>query len=193
MPDTYQGTELWDFSLVDPDNRRPVDYDRRRRMLRDLRSAAESAGGDLRDLARDLVAAKEDGRIKLYVTNDRSHAGATTPGSSPPANTDPRSAAGPKADALRLRPNGRGYPVPGRRPAALEPRRPRPDPAAARADDLWEDTRLALDRADPALRWRNIFTGRVHQPEVRAGPLPGGGRPVSPTSRSPCSVNVSAV
>ena len=29
VPDTYQGTELWDFSLVDPDNRRPVDYDRR--------------------------------------------------------------------------------------------------------------------------------------------------------------------
>ena len=34
VPDTYQGTELWDFSLVDPDNRRPVDYERRRRMLR---------------------------------------------------------------------------------------------------------------------------------------------------------------
>ena len=33
VPDTYQGTELWDFSLVDPDNRRPVDYARRRRML----------------------------------------------------------------------------------------------------------------------------------------------------------------
>lgn len=33
MPDTYQGAELWDFSLVDPDNRRPVDFDRRRAML----------------------------------------------------------------------------------------------------------------------------------------------------------------
>jgi (1->4)-alpha-D-glucan 1-alpha-D-glucosylmutase len=33
FPDTYQGTELWDDSLVDPDNRRPVDFDRRRRML----------------------------------------------------------------------------------------------------------------------------------------------------------------
>ena len=38
VPDTYQGTELWDFSLVDPDNRRPVDYGRRYQMLRDLRS-----------------------------------------------------------------------------------------------------------------------------------------------------------
>lgn len=34
VPDTYQGTELWDLSLVDPDNRRPVDYDLRRELLR---------------------------------------------------------------------------------------------------------------------------------------------------------------
>ena len=47
VPDIYQGTELWDFSLVDPDNRRPVDYERRRRLLADLQAAAESAGGDL--------------------------------------------------------------------------------------------------------------------------------------------------
>ncbi|MGW4113462.1 malto-oligosyltrehalose synthase [Actinosynnema sp. NPDC004786] len=33
VPDVYQGTELWDLSLVDPDNRRPVDYDVRRRLL----------------------------------------------------------------------------------------------------------------------------------------------------------------
>jgi (1->4)-alpha-D-glucan 1-alpha-D-glucosylmutase len=33
VPDYYQGTELWDFSLVDPDNRRPVDYDLRRKLL----------------------------------------------------------------------------------------------------------------------------------------------------------------
>ena len=35
VPDVYQGTELWDLSLVDPDNRRPVDYDERRRLLAD--------------------------------------------------------------------------------------------------------------------------------------------------------------
>ena len=37
VPDFYQGTELWDFSLVDPDNRRPVDYDIRRRLLDEVR------------------------------------------------------------------------------------------------------------------------------------------------------------
>jgi (1->4)-alpha-D-glucan 1-alpha-D-glucosylmutase len=36
VPDTYQGTELWDFSLVDPDNRRPVDYARRAEVLRQV-------------------------------------------------------------------------------------------------------------------------------------------------------------
>src|SRR5262249_51534732 len=63
-----QGTELWDYSLVDPDNRRPVDYSRRRRMLQDLQAAVANAGGDLRELARSLVAAKGDGRVKLFVT-----------------------------------------------------------------------------------------------------------------------------
>jgi hypothetical protein len=37
VPDFYQGSEIWDFSLVDPDNRRPVDYGLRRRLLEDLR------------------------------------------------------------------------------------------------------------------------------------------------------------
>ncbi|HEX7167844.1 MAG TPA: malto-oligosyltrehalose synthase [Acidimicrobiales bacterium] len=37
VPDVYQGTELWDLSLVDPDNRRPVDYGARRRLLREIR------------------------------------------------------------------------------------------------------------------------------------------------------------
>jgi (1->4)-alpha-D-glucan 1-alpha-D-glucosylmutase len=36
VPDLYQGTELWDFSLVDPDNRRPVDFEQRMRLLDDL-------------------------------------------------------------------------------------------------------------------------------------------------------------
>src|SRR5205085_10481475 len=68
VPDTYQGTELWDFSLVDPDNRRPVDYERRREMLRELRANVEASGRRLPELTRELLARKEDGRIKLYVT-----------------------------------------------------------------------------------------------------------------------------
>src|SRR5581483_11719905 len=43
VPDFYQGCELWDFNLVDPDNRRPVDYARRRQLLAELNATASSA------------------------------------------------------------------------------------------------------------------------------------------------------
>ena len=46
VPDTYQGAELMDFSLVDPDNRRPVDYEHRRRLLEELRPDVHAKGTD---------------------------------------------------------------------------------------------------------------------------------------------------
>ncbi|HVY47707.1 MAG TPA: malto-oligosyltrehalose synthase, partial [Minicystis sp.] len=64
VPDIYQGTETWDDSLVDPDNRRPVDFDARRRLLEEVR-AGQARG---RAFAEELVVAAEDGRIKLLVT-----------------------------------------------------------------------------------------------------------------------------
>ncbi|HKY33043.1 MAG TPA: malto-oligosyltrehalose synthase [Candidatus Polarisedimenticolia bacterium] len=65
VPDLYQGCELWDLRLVDPDNRRPVDFARRRRILDDLRrrGGSSQAGGP----ARTLLASWPDGRIKLYL------------------------------------------------------------------------------------------------------------------------------
>ncbi|MBW6503500.1 malto-oligosyltrehalose synthase [bacterium] len=65
VPDIYQGSELWDFSLVDPDNRRPVDYPRRARLLQDLMTM-ESPGAA--PLPPELLSTWEDGRIKLFVT-----------------------------------------------------------------------------------------------------------------------------
>jgi (1->4)-alpha-D-glucan 1-alpha-D-glucosylmutase len=62
VPDFYQGTELWDLSLVDPDNRRPVDYAERRRLL----EAVTAANGDLTASARDLLADRRCGRVKLF-------------------------------------------------------------------------------------------------------------------------------
>jgi (1->4)-alpha-D-glucan 1-alpha-D-glucosylmutase len=67
VPDFYQGTELWDFSLVDPDNRRPVDYDRRRSLLADLDARAESIGRV--GLTCLLMANPTDDRLKIYVTS----------------------------------------------------------------------------------------------------------------------------
>ena len=65
-PDIYQGTELWDFSLVDPDNRRPVDYQLRQRMLTELDRRSES--GDLTGLCAELLSNYQDGRIKMWTT-----------------------------------------------------------------------------------------------------------------------------
>jgi len=58
VPDIYQGNEIWDFSLVDPDNRRPVDYKRRREMLAQLAQTKP----------RELVDLWPDGRIKMFLT-----------------------------------------------------------------------------------------------------------------------------
>src|SRR5207245_1930896 len=67
VPDFYQGTELWDFSLVDPDNRRPVDYAARRATLAELLERITEQGDDLRPLTQALLDTLADGRVKLYV------------------------------------------------------------------------------------------------------------------------------
>jgi len=68
VPDFYQGTELWSYSLVDPDNRQPVDYEQRRRAFSDLKTQVEQAGKDLAGLAAKLLESAEDGRVKLFLT-----------------------------------------------------------------------------------------------------------------------------
>jgi len=66
IPDVYQGNELWDFSLVDPDNRRSVDYRIRKNLLDEL-MRLESTAGPL-ESAREVAASRQDGRIKLHLT-----------------------------------------------------------------------------------------------------------------------------
>jgi (1->4)-alpha-D-glucan 1-alpha-D-glucosylmutase len=66
VPDFYQGTELWDFSLVDPDNRRSVDWTLRQRLLDALSAEIENTH-DLAALARRLLESREDGRVKLFL------------------------------------------------------------------------------------------------------------------------------
>jgi (1->4)-alpha-D-glucan 1-alpha-D-glucosylmutase len=64
FPDFYQGTELWDFSMVDPDNRRPVDFEVRRNYLKDIKEKSQT---DILQLTEELLASKEDGRVKLFL------------------------------------------------------------------------------------------------------------------------------
>jgi (1->4)-alpha-D-glucan 1-alpha-D-glucosylmutase len=64
VPDVYQGNELWDLSLVDPDNRRPIDYDRRRRVLEKVRKLG-SAPDPLS--IRCMIEQPQSGAVKTYV------------------------------------------------------------------------------------------------------------------------------
>jgi (1->4)-alpha-D-glucan 1-alpha-D-glucosylmutase len=65
VPDTYQGAELWNQTLVDPDNRRPVDYGVRRDALATIRGRSHEPSS----LSKELLSTFADGRIKLYVTH----------------------------------------------------------------------------------------------------------------------------
>jgi (1->4)-alpha-D-glucan 1-alpha-D-glucosylmutase len=67
VPDFYQGSEMWDLSLVDPDNRRPVDYTLRADALDAMLHKAETEGA--KSVCRDVTATLEDGRIKLWTTH----------------------------------------------------------------------------------------------------------------------------
>jgi (1->4)-alpha-D-glucan 1-alpha-D-glucosylmutase len=153
--DFYQGTELWDFSLVDPDNRRAVDYDIRKH---DLRELLERAASDRRSLARELVRKKEDGRIKLYVTTEGVHCRRRNAGLFTAGEYIPLEARGPGQQHIfafvrHLRSAQALVAVPrlltSLTAGALEP------PLGKR---VWKGTDVLLE-AGKARSWRNIFTG----------------------------------
>jgi (1->4)-alpha-D-glucan 1-alpha-D-glucosylmutase len=171
VPDTYQGTELWDYSLVDPDNRRPVDYSSRHRLLQGLQPAVAEAGPDLRELAQGLVATKEDGRIKLYVTWRSLHCRREHPGLFTAGEYIPLTVAGSKAVHLFAFARRAGaacavvavprlvaslVPEPGQRPLG---------------GPVWQETRLLLPDVDPAWRWSHVFTGERLAPTESEGRL----------------------
>jgi len=171
VPDTYQGTELWDLSLVDPDNRRPVDYPKRREMLRRVKSAVASSNGDRRDLCRELVTTKEDGRVKLYIHYQTLRWRRDRPGLLSAGEYFPATGTGTHADHLFAF---------ARRSAdtcalIAVPRllvRLIPDPNQLPVGEAaWQDTRLLLPSGVSGSVWRNIFTGEHLAPTERDGQL----------------------
>jgi (1->4)-alpha-D-glucan 1-alpha-D-glucosylmutase len=153
MPDFYQGTELWDFSLVDPDNRRPVDFDLRRRLLAELKSQGQD---DLAQLSRSLVQNWRDGQIKLYVTYRglnyrRSHADLFKFG-----DYIPLEASGPAAEHIC----GFARVHEGLAAAAIAPRLVLGLQSAGQPiwqAKVWNDTTIELPAV--AGEWQNLFTG----------------------------------
>jgi (1->4)-alpha-D-glucan 1-alpha-D-glucosylmutase len=170
VPDFYQGTEVWDFSLVDPDNRRPVDYPWRRRLLDELRAGAGPAGSDRRELARQLLRAKEDGRVKLYLTAEALRCRREHPGLFATGEYLPLEVAGARREHVFAfaRRRGKDWAVVVV-PRLLTHLVPQPD-GLPLGPEVWQDTYLLLPELAGAPGFANVFTGeelRLDQPEGR--------------------------
>jgi (1->4)-alpha-D-glucan 1-alpha-D-glucosylmutase len=156
VPDFYQGTELWDLNLVDPDNRRPVDLDKRRRLLAEIKARAAV---DRAALVRELLQTREDGRVKLFLIlmslkARKDHRDVFIRGRYRPlevlgSHRDHCIAYAREADEVRA--------------VTIAPRflvslvREGDDPLGM---DIWQDTRIPLENGFPH-SWRNALTGEV--------------------------------
>jgi (1->4)-alpha-D-glucan 1-alpha-D-glucosylmutase len=163
VPDTYQGTELWDFSLVDPDNRRPVDYARRQHLLRELQTRMAAAGEDRSALVRELLTRQEDGSIKLYVTTLALNCRRRYPGLFTIGDYRPAPALGAKSQHvfgfLRRHSDCAAIVVVPRLIAGLLAGRHE----APLGETVWQDTRLLVPDIDPQQCWHNVLTGESVQ------------------------------
>jgi (1->4)-alpha-D-glucan 1-alpha-D-glucosylmutase len=167
-PDVYQGQEIWDFSLVDPDNRRPVDYDTRRRLLGELRERMEGDGTE--KLARELVEEWEDGRIKLYLTHRALALRAALPELFRDGEYLPLLSAGERVGhVVAYARRGAGAAVVVAVPRLVATLTRERDFALPGAE-LWRGTWVEGTAEVLEGRWRNVFTGEV----VEAAPRGAG-------------------
>lgn len=166
VPDIYQGSELWDFSLVDPDNRRPVDYPHREKMLAHMEATMVGADEGLAARVRALLDEIEDGGPKLYLIWRvlqwrREHSAEFRE-----AEYVPLSVVGEHAEYLcafaRRHGDWSAAVVVPRCYAMLSPRGKLP------IGSLWRDTwvEAPLDIATP---YRNVLTGQIVRGRIRDG------------------------
>ena len=156
VPDIYQGTELWDLSLVDPDNRREVDFEHRRRLLSELKGPETAR----RETAARLLAEWPDGRIKLYVTRQILRLRSEHPDLFRAGSYDAMTATGPKADnlvAFTRRSDGHRLIVVAGRMFSAHPPAPTPTSYGAVAD--WKDTKVIGPSEIDGI-WRDVLTGQ---------------------------------
>jgi (1->4)-alpha-D-glucan 1-alpha-D-glucosylmutase len=155
VPDIYQGCELWDFSLVDPDNRRPVDFALRKAMLAEQRGSALAPA----QLARELYESWEDGRIKLFITQAGLQARKRLARLFTEGGYEPLRAEGPRAENVcAFARTG----ADGRLAIAVVPRLVAGLLDGARLNpDSYSGTRIQIP--NPGSPLRDVFTGEVRQ------------------------------
>ena len=134
VPDIYQGAELWDFSLVDPDNRRPVDFDLRRRLLAELEGMPPE----------QVMARIMEGLPKLWLIRQALRLRRQTP--------DLRDGGYSRLAAEGERATHVVAFLRGESVAAIVPR------LALGLGGRWADTRIRLNPG----AWRNVLTGEDH-------------------------------
>ena len=157
VPDIYQGNELLDFSLVDPDNRRPVDYEHRREVFKTLRTFSDSDS----TCASKLLENPDDGSLKLYVTWKSLRLRQQHPDLFQNGEYVPLTIEGTKANHLvafaRRSENRTILVVVPRLVAGLLDNNPVP-PIGSR---IWEDTHVLIPFCSCSASYRNVFTGRI--------------------------------
>lgn len=163
VPDVYQGSEGWNLSLVDPDNRRPVDFAGLAASLRDLQERSERSHEERLQLVRELWERRHDGRVKQYVTwrslrLRRSQAELFLQGEYVPVEC-----AGPRGSHTVALSRRRGFSqviaITTRLVARLIEEQGTP----------WEGTFLLLPGGSGGVAWTDVFTGTVHRPVMHRG------------------------
>jgi (1->4)-alpha-D-glucan 1-alpha-D-glucosylmutase len=164
VPDFYQGAELWDLSLVDPDNRRPVDYKMRRDLLDDLKLRLEK--GPRVELIQHLLRGPENGQVKMFVVHMALQVRRKFRELFEKGNYAPVSAIGPRRDHIFAFEvafqNQSVVVVVPRLVCTLAGGNPEPPTGA----ELWKDTVIDLPAAT---QWHNAFTDEELATEDRQG------------------------
>ena len=159
VPDFYQGTEVWNFALVDPDNRGPVDYHARIRMHEELKSLEEKVGRAA--LARKLWLEKDTGMIKLYLIAKaleyrRKNRGLFEQGEYMPLEVRGSREGNICTFVRRFGGNAAVVAVPRLLAGIVG------DPGNAPfGEEVWEGSSLAVPYAEAGEGYRNIFTGEI--------------------------------
>jgi (1->4)-alpha-D-glucan 1-alpha-D-glucosylmutase len=165
VPDFYQGTEFWDLNLVDPDNRRPVDYQRRREVLTALKGC-ESA---LPQLASQLLEHRTDGRVKLFMTSQALAARAQRRAVFEQGEYIPLTTSGRLRDHVfafaRRFGNDIAITCVPRLPASVVGDSGRPPIGSVWGDAVLNLSTVLSTMNEPASRFRNVFTGVTIEPD----------------------------
>jgi (1->4)-alpha-D-glucan 1-alpha-D-glucosylmutase len=156
IPDFYQGTELWDLSLVDPDNRRPVDFEQRRSYLQELKQQAKT---DILSLIADLLTNRQDGRIKMFLIAQtlaarNNNLDLFQQGSYIPLNVTGSCQNHIIAFARYNRQHTAIAIVPCFLTKLLEP------PAFPLGEDIWQDTRVEIPQGLGGGNWQDVLTNQ---------------------------------